>query len=112
MSRESKAKPQYTPGEVVSTERVLVRTYSAGVHYGELHSVDGTKVRLVNARRIWRWRGANSLNELALHGIEHSDKGFSRVSEAVPWIDLHEAIETFLISAAALKILDACGWAE
>ena len=36
---------------------VLIRTYSAGVHYGELVSRKGREVTLANARRVWRWRG-------------------------------------------------------
>ena len=46
----------------------IIRTYSAGVHVGTLKSHDGTTVVLTDASRIWRWRGANTLHELALHG--------------------------------------------
>lgn len=44
----------------------IIRTYSAGVHVGTLESHEGTVVTLSNASRIWRWRGANTLHELAL----------------------------------------------
>lgn len=43
---------------------VVVRTYSAGVHAGELVSQNGKEVTLKNARRIWYWRGANTLHEI------------------------------------------------
>ena len=53
-------------------EKVLIRTYSAGVHYGELTKVEksegGYHVTLENTRRIWKWAGANSLSELATLG--------------------------------------------
>lgn len=39
-------------------KEVIVRTYSAGVHVGELVSHKGTEVTLKNARRIWKWVGA------------------------------------------------------
>jgi hypothetical protein len=47
---------------------VIIRTYSAGVHFGELVSQEGKEVVLKNARRIWSWRGANTLNEVSLVG--------------------------------------------
>jgi len=48
---------------------VVVRTYSAGVHCGELSARRGKEVDLVNAKRIWRLNGANTLNEIANHGV-------------------------------------------
>ncbi len=39
---------------------VLVRTYSAGVHFGILVKRDGKEVTLANCRRIWSWNGANT----------------------------------------------------
>src|SRR5262245_23089520 len=67
---------------------VLVRTYSAGVHFGTLVERTGKEVVLSNARRIWRWSGANTLHEIATAGV---GKG-SRVSEPVDSITLTEAI--------------------
>lgn len=71
-------------------EFVIVRTYSAGVHCGVLAESNGTAVLLSEARRIWRWRGANSLHELSLHGASEQH---TRISEAVSRILLTEAIE-------------------
>ena len=66
----------------------VIRTYSAGVHVGVVESHEGTEVRLTDARRIWSWKGANTLHEIALHGV---GKG-SRVSEPVPDILLTEGV--------------------
>ena len=68
----------------------IVRTYSAGVHIGEVKSLEGMTVRLANARRLWRWEGAFSLNEVATKGVK---RGGSRISCAVPLITLTQAIE-------------------
>jgi len=46
----------------------IIRTYSAGVHAGELVSREGREVRLKNSRRIWYWQGAASLSQLAMEG--------------------------------------------
>lgn len=48
---------------------VIVRTYAMGVFAGNLSNAttETTKV-LINARRIWQWRGAASLSQLAVDG--------------------------------------------
>ena len=85
---------------------VVVRTYSAGVHVGILQTREGREVTLTNARRIWSWQGANTLHEIALHGVGEG----SRVSESVPLIALTEAIEIIPCSAEAEAKLRAATW--
>ena len=74
----------------------VVRTYSAGVHIGEVVSLDGKNCVLKNARRLWRWRGANSLNEVALKGVVTTE--YTRISKIVPEITLTEAIEVIPVA--------------
>lgn len=81
---------------------VLVRTYTAGVHFGELQEQNGTQVTLKNARRIWRWKGANTLNEVATDGV---DQDYTRISKAVSSILLTQAIEVIPVSEKALQTL-------
>jgi uncharacterized protein DUF6948 len=87
---------------------VLVRTFSAGVHVGELRSRDGKEVTLENACRIWRWRGANTLSELSQKGASMS--AYTRISEPVPMIILTEAIEIITVDADAAKNLLTPRW--
>ena len=49
-------------------EYVIVRTYSAGVFAGTLKRKIGNEVELNNVRRIWYWKGAASLSQLAEEG--------------------------------------------
>lgn len=49
---------------------VVVRTYSAGVFAGELVKQKGKEIELINARRIWYWKGAASLSQLAVEGVK------------------------------------------
>ncbi len=88
---------------------VVIRTFSAGVHVGELvkQSASGKRVTLLSARRIWRWTGANTLSEVSLHGVGEG----SRVSEVVPRIELTEAIEIIPCSPEAEQSLRGAGWA-
>lgn len=52
--------------------RCLVRTYSAGVHIGDVESViNGTEVLLKNALRLWKWEGGGlSLSAVASQGVK------------------------------------------
>ncbi len=74
---------------------VMIRTYSAGVHIGTILSRTGTEVELVNARRLWFWKGAFTLNEVAMKGVDRKE---SRISSAVPSILLTQAVEIIPIA--------------
>ena len=87
-----------------SEKYVLIRTYSAGVHFGEIVRRDGMEVELNNARRIWAWKGANTLSDIAVKGLKNGKD--SRISLTVKSIILTQAIEIIPISATALKSLN------
>ena len=74
---------------------VLIRTYSAGVHFGTLEEIDGQVVRLSKARRLWSWSGALSLSEVAMNGVTISS---SKISVPVDEIILTQAIEVIQVS--------------
>lgn len=84
-------------------QKVVVRTYSAGVHIGLLEAKAGKEVRLKDAHRAWYWKGAFTLNEVATKGVA---KG-SKIGVAVPSIELTEAIEIIPISDEAFATLEA-----
>lgn len=51
--------------------RCLIRTYSAGVHIGDVTFIDGMEVKLENALRLWKWEdGGLSLSAVANNGIK------------------------------------------
>ena len=78
-------------------KNVIVRTHSAGVHFGTLASKEGKEVVLKNARRIWYWEGAFTLSAVAVSGVGKK----SKLSISVPEILLTEAIEILLCSEEA-----------
>ena len=49
---------------------VIVRTISAGVFAGTLESRDGEEAVLSGAIRLWYWKGAASLSQLATEGVK------------------------------------------
>ncbi len=91
----------------MKNERVIIRTYSAGVHYGTIISEEkaegGYHVILENSRRIWKWSGANSLSELATVGT--SSPGDCNFTIPVRKIKLF-AIEIIYMTDEAIKSID------
>ena len=69
--------------------RVLVRCRNAGVHVGTLDRRSNGEVLLLNANRIWRWRGANTLSEVATNGVNRNE--YTRIAVEVPYIILTDS---------------------
>ena len=87
---------------------VIVRTYSAGVHFGYLVHRDGKEVTLERSRRIWRWYGAWTLNEIATAGLDIKQ---SKIGAPVN-IVLTEAIEIIDCTPTAVESLEKAKWAQ
>lgn len=83
---------------------VMVRTYSAGVFFGELFSRVGKEVTLLNARRVWYWDGAASLSQLAQSGTCRPEN--CKFPEPVDEVILTEAIEIIPVTEEALETLN------
>ena len=84
----------------------IIRTYSAGVHAGEIVRRDGKEVELANSRRLWLWHTADkgiSLSDVAVGGI---DAKKSKVCAVVPSIILTEAIEIISASDVARSSIE------
>ena len=82
-----------------SKKYVIVRTYSAGVFAGFLDSRKGQEVVLTNARRIWYWKGAASLSQLAMEGTSCPNE--CKFPVAVERVELLQAIEILDVTVKA-----------
>lgn len=74
---------------VAMGSRSLVRCRNAGVHVGTVESRGDGVLVLLNANRIWRWRGAHDLSEIAMKGVNRDE--YTRISCAVPRIELTDS---------------------
>jgi len=87
---------------------VLVRSRDSGVWMGVFRGYHGSgEVTLSSARKIWRWRGAHTTSELALHGCVPE---YSRVAEPVD-TTVYGCCEMIESNEAAFAAVNACGWA-
>ena len=77
----------------------IVRTYSAGVFAGYVSTRAGKEVVLKNARRLWYWKGAASLSQLAVEGVKYPEE--CKFPCEVPSILLTEAVEVLSCTEGA-----------
>ena len=89
-------------------ERVIIRSYGAGVFYGTLAEVepieDKYAVTLNDCRRLWCWYGACSLSQLATEGTKQpSDCKFTVI---VPTMCITSVIEIIPTSDEAQKSIE------
>lgn len=86
---------------------VIIRTYSAGVFAGflENRSPDGKRGEVRQARRLWYWKGAASLSQLAQIGTSQST--LCKFPMAVDRIELTEIIEVLDVTDKARASIDA-----
>lgn len=90
---------------------VIVRTYSAGVFAGYLESRNGQEVVMREARRLWYWKGAASLSQLAVDGVSCPNE--CKFPVAVDRVELLQAIEILDVTPKAKEsILSVKIWAE
>lgn len=60
-----------SPKHPMLGRRCIIRTYSAGVHIGDIVYVKDMEVKLENALRLWKWEGGGlSLSAVAQEGIK------------------------------------------
>jgi hypothetical protein len=85
-------------------KKCVVRTYNAGVWFGEIVEKSGNEVIIKNARRMWKWwaKEGISLSSVALHGVKQDQ---SKIVEPVPAVWL-EAIELIPASDKAVASIE------
>jgi hypothetical protein len=86
---------------------VIVRSYGAGVFFGYLSKKRDNEVLLLRCRRIWVWKGANTLSELARHGLLPEG---SRVSERTAKHRVLDVIEIIDVTHEAMRVLESAVW--
>jgi hypothetical protein len=86
--------------------KCIVRTYSAGVWFGEIMEKSGSEVILKDARRLWSWKTnfGISLSAVAVYGIDRLE---SKVTTRVPLVWL-EATEIIPASEVAIESISGC----
>lgn len=83
---------------------VIVRGDRSGVFAGTLESHEGREVTLTNCRRLWYWRGAASISQIAKEGVKHPDScKFTVTVDRIVILDAIEIIPTTAEAEANIK---------
>lgn len=96
---------------------VLLRTVSAGVHFGKLQSAEATAsgvvAVLLQARRIWRWDGSgDKVKPYTLSEVSQVGPGSAaRVAQEIARHAVVGVIEILPCSAASAVEIQAAKWA-
>jgi len=102
--RADSVKSSATATNVDGMPYVIVRTYSAGVFAGYLKSRTGKAVKLIDVRRLWYWKGAASLSQLAMEGVTNPNE--CKFPCKVSQIELTEAIEVLGVTKRAQSCIE------
>lgn len=87
----------------------IVRSTGSGVWFGEIVSRDATPAGLIvsmrDARRLWRWRGATELSDVATRA--QLDPSWTRLGTpvSVDVVGAHEILEVTEAAAARMEAL-------
>lgn len=96
-NKKSKTKVATKSQHPMLGRRCLVRTYSAGVHIGDVVKVNGTECHLKNALRLWSWSaGGLSLSAIANNGVKEARLNFTNevyLTGAIEFIPTTEKAE-------------------
>lgn len=84
---------------------VIVRTYSAGAFAGYIVSRKGQEVVMKDARRLWKWKGAASLSQMAVDGVSAPNECMFPCT--VPRVELLQVIEILFASPTAQKSIES-----
>ena len=93
---------------IQKNKKYIIRTYSAGVWYGNIKEHEGSEVILCNARHIWYWAGAASLSQLAEKGTSAPRQcKFTVTISDKEGVFLPQVIEILPVSEKAQKSIDS-----
>jgi hypothetical protein len=83
----------------------IIRTYSAGVFAGWINkSFKGMEATIYNSRRLFYWKGACSLSQLANEGVKNPSE--CQFAQVVAETKLTQIIEVIPITEIAKKVID------
>ena len=110
--REDSIKSNLKPAKSMKGKKyAIVRTQNAGVFAGYIDKRSGTNTIILNARRLWYWKGASSLSQLAVDGVTKPNE--CKFPCEVSKIEVTETIEILDVTEKArLSIAGVPEWKQ
>ena len=102
---EEAIQDQVNISENISLRYVIVRSHSHGVSAGYLQNVRGDVVKLLEARRIWFWKKAATLSELAITGPK--DPANCKFPPKLEWQWIRGWCEIIPVTSKAQEVIES-----
>ena len=87
----------------------IIRTYSAGVFFGEVAHIEDTLsgriATIKDCRRLWKWSGAASLSQMAMEGVNNPSG--CKFTVTVPEMTVVGVIEIIPATDKAVKSINS-----
>lgn len=83
-------------------KKVIIRGDRSGVFFGTLKSLNGQTAEVENCRKIWRWYGAKSVEQISLDGVSSN----SNITQSVSSVIISDAIQTLPCTQKAIDIIE------
>ena len=93
----------------MKNQKYIIRTVNAGVFFAEIVKKEATPagllVELKDCRRLWYWKGAASLSELATNGVNQPSN--CKFTVVVPAMEVIGAIEMIPCTDKAVESINS-----
>ena len=84
---------------------VIVRADRAGVFFGQLVKKEGSEVTLNNCRKLYYWKNAAAVEQLALDGVRENTKNECKFTVTVNNVTINNYIQIIPCSEKAVLSL-------
>lgn len=74
-----------------TNQKYIVRTNRAGVFFGEIKERSATEITMTNVRKLWYWKGACAVEEIALNGVAKPNE--CQFTVTIPEMTIAEPIQ-------------------
>ncbi len=93
----------------MSNTKVIVRGDRSGVFFGTLLSLNGQSAVLSDVRKIWKWEGAKSVEQISLDGVSSE----SKITQSVTNMIITDAIQVLPCTDVSVnKIENIPAWKQ
>lgn len=86
-------------------KKVVVRGDRSGVFFGTLKEKNGKDVVLTNARKLYYWKGACAVEQIAIDGVANPDE--CKFTVTVGSIALTDAIQILPCTEKSIKCIES-----
>jgi len=86
-------------------KKIILRSNDAGVLYGTLVKNEADSIILKNARKLYYWSGANTVEDLVTFGV--IDPKNCKFTWVIPEMEINSKVQIIPCTKEAIKVIEA-----